>query len=108
MKIIILGSIVVALALVVGYAGISAKRSVQTDQIAAQNPNTSPVTTESSFESATMASTTAFDASSTKVAPILKPALRKTDAKALLADGCFWCVEHDLMQVKGVSMVVSG
>ena len=108
MKIIILGSIVVVLALLVGYAGVSTKRSVQTDQIAAQNTNTSPVATESSFESATMASTTAFDASSTKVAPILKPALRKTDAKALLADGCFWCVEHDLMQVKGVSMVVSG
>ena len=27
---------------------------------------------------------------------------------ALLADGCFWCVEHDLQEVVGVIDVVSG
>lgn len=27
---------------------------------------------------------------------------------ALLADGCFWCVEHDLEEVAGVTKVVSG
>ncbi len=108
MKIIILGSIVVALALLVGYAGFSTKKSTQRAPIAAQDSNTSKAAAESSFESSTMASTTAFDASSTNVAQMFKPASRKTDAKALLAGGCFWCVEHDLMQVKGVSKVVSG
>lgn len=34
-----------------------------------------------------------------------KPVLRRT---ALLANGCFWCVEHDLAEVDGVLDVVSG
>ncbi|MCB9810932.1 peptide-methionine (S)-S-oxide reductase, partial [Candidatus Nomurabacteria bacterium] len=29
-------------------------------------------------------------------------------ATALLANGCFWCVEHDLEEVKGVINVESG
>lgn len=29
-------------------------------------------------------------------------------AKAILAGGCFWCVEHDLRQLNGVLDVVSG
>jgi peptide methionine sulfoxide reductase msrA/msrB len=31
-----------------------------------------------------------------------------TERLALLADGCFWCVEHDLEEVAGVKKVVSG
>ncbi len=31
-----------------------------------------------------------------------------TEKTALLANGCFWCVEHDLVEVKGVRNVVSG
>ncbi len=33
---------------------------------------------------------------------------QSTEKLALLADGCFWCVEHDLEEVVGVSKVVSG
>ena len=31
-----------------------------------------------------------------------------TTASAILAGGCFWCVEHDLRQLPGVVDVVSG
>ena len=31
-----------------------------------------------------------------------------TTASAILAGGCFWCVEHDLRQLQGVVDVVSG
>lgn len=33
---------------------------------------------------------------------------QSTEKLALLANGCFWCVEHDLEEVVGVSKVVSG
>ena len=33
---------------------------------------------------------------------------QSTEKLALLADGCFWCVEHDLEEVGGVSKVLSG
>jgi peptide-methionine (S)-S-oxide reductase len=36
-----------------------------------------------------------------------KPVARTT-AKAILAGGCFWCVEHDFRQLPGVVGVVSG
>lgn len=31
-----------------------------------------------------------------------------TEKRALLANGCFWCVEHDLEKVSGVTEVISG
>ena len=34
--------------------------------------------------------------------------VRSTSATALFANGCFWCVEHDLEKVPGVLDVVSG
>jgi peptide-methionine (S)-S-oxide reductase len=36
------------------------------------------------------------------------PAASVTTAKAVLAGGCFWCVEHDFRQLPGVINVVSG
>lgn len=39
-------------------------------------------------------------------APAVMPS--GTEKLALLADGCFWCVEHDLEEVAGVHKVVSG
>ena len=36
------------------------------------------------------------------------PATVPSEKLALLADGCFWCVEHDLEEVVGVTKVVSG
>ncbi len=35
-------------------------------------------------------------------------AVEKTEATALFANGCFWCVEHDLEKLDGVLQVVSG
>ncbi len=32
----------------------------------------------------------------------------ETEATAIFAGGCFWCVEHDFRQVPGVTHVVSG
>ncbi len=31
-----------------------------------------------------------------------------SDEKAVIAGGCFWCLEHDLEQVKGIKSVESG
>jgi len=34
--------------------------------------------------------------------------LMQTNSKAIFAGGCFWCVEHDLRAIPGVTDVVSG
>ncbi len=38
----------------------------------------------------------------------IKETLTTNQKTALLANGCFWCVEHDLVKVNGVINVVSG
>lgn len=40
--------------------------------------------------------------------PVESTPSTKADATAILAGGCFWCVEHDLRELEGVVDVVSG
>lgn len=40
--------------------------------------------------------------------PTAQKSSEKIERTALLANGCFWCVEHDLEKVSGVTDVVSG
>ncbi len=76
----------------------------QEEQAQAQPvPLDGEVTSSSSKESVTTAAKTATQ----EKTPIAIHG-SATEKLALLADGCFWCVEHDLAEVKGVSNVVSG
>ncbi len=42
------------------------------------------------------------------VAMAMKPASTNTNAVAILAGGCFWCIEADFEKLKGISSAVSG
>jgi peptide methionine sulfoxide reductase msrA/msrB len=64
-----------------------------------------PVTHEVSKDLIKTDSTKTQTKTSEKIIESKKEKLEKT---ALLADGCFWCVEHDLDKVEGVIDVVSG
>ena len=45
----------------------------------------------------------------TTASPVIPSTIpQKKEKLALLANGCFWCVEHDLEEVVGVIKVVSG
>ena len=44
----------------------------------------------------------------TMLAATLQAQATAATASAILAGGCFWCVEHDLRQLSGVIDVVSG
>ena len=79
----------------------------QEEQAQAQPvPLDGEVVSSSTKESVTTPATPSKNAAQEK-APVAMHG-SATQKLALLANGCFWCVEHDLAEVKGVSNVVSG
>ena len=98
---------------VVGFLAAHKNKEVQEEVIASINTENqssivAPVPLSSDQEKALSSSTQVVTKTDSITAtPAIVPSMPK-EKLALLADGCFWCVEHDLEEVLGVHSVVSG